>query len=112
MGAGLRLAAQARRCGQIHLVTWPGVKAARRLRLGDPRRPRSCPGDQPRRYHDLRGAYITDIDRVADTATTPVLARRATPACRRRSTSSSTPQDLAGAANRPAKRRARLKIVK
>lgn len=133
----LRLEAQARRRGQVHLVTWPGVKAARRLRLGeipddaatDPKTGRSIWApvksirrswnqtakaagvDQPHRYHDLRAAYITDIDRVAGATTTRLLARHA---------SMSTTQkyigldgkELAGAADRAAKRRAGLKVVK
>lgn len=133
----LRLEAQARRRGQIHLVTWPGVRAARRLRLGEipddaavdhkTGRPiwvplksirkswntsaKAAGVDQPHRYHDLRAAYITDIDRVAGATTTRLLARHA---------SMSTTQkyigldgkELAGAADRAAKRRAGLKVVK
>ena len=133
----LRLEAQARRRGQVHLVTWPGVRAARRLRLGevpddtavDPKTGRSIWAplksirkswntsaekagvDQPHRYHDLRAAYITDIDRVAGATTTRLLARHA---------SMSTTQkyigldgkELAGAADRAAKRRAGLKVIK
>jgi len=133
----LRLEAQARRRGQVHLVTWPGVRAARRMRLGetpddaavDPKTGRSIWApvksirrswnrtataagvDQPHRYHDLRAAYITDIDRVAGATTTRLLARHA---------SMSTTQkyigldgrELAGAADRAAKRRAGLKVVK
>ncbi|MBP6770271.1 MAG: hypothetical protein KA171_21010 [Reyranella sp.] len=133
----LQLEAQARRRGQTHLVTWPGLKATRRMRLGeapaddavDPVTGRSIWGplksirkswntsakaagvDHPHRYHDVRAAYITDIDRVAGATATRLLARHASMSTTQKYIGLDD-QELAGAANRAAKRRAKLKVVR
>jgi len=132
----LQLEAQARRRGQDHLVTWPGVLAARRLRLGQ------IPDDaavdaegrsiwaplksirkswntsakaagvaHPHRYHDVRAAYITDIDRVAGATATRLLARHASMTTTQKYIGLDD-QELAGAANRAAKRRAKMTVVR
>ena len=133
----VRLEAQARRRGQKHLITWPGVKAARRMRLGEipadeavdrgtgqsiwapvksirkswNTSARKAGVDDPHRYHDLRAAYITDIDQVASTTDTRLLARHASIATTQKYIGIAD-RGLAGVANRAAKRRARLKVVK
>ncbi len=132
-----RLAAQAIRRGQTRLITWPGLGWARRVFRGvmpaddatDPEtslsiwRPlksirRSWNGsarragiDQPQRYHDVRAAYITDIDRVASATTTRLLARHASMATTQKYIGL-VDSELAEAANVAAKRRAKMKIVK
>lgn len=131
-----RLAAQARRRGATRLITWPGSGWARRVARGeipadDARdedgrsiwRPlksiatswrgsaKRAGVEHPHRYHDLRAAYITDIDRVAGPTATRLLARHASMATTQRYIGLQD-SELGRAANKAAKRRARLRVVK
>jgi integrase len=75
-----RLVKQARTRGQDHLITWPGPQHTWNVRMGrgvprDAWRPlksvrkswatsaKDAGIEKPRRFHDVRGAYITQVAR-------------------------------------------------
>jgi integrase len=81
----LNLEAQALARGQAHLVTWPGRKKWRRWLGGEPvdnadwvpltgitrswkTSARAAGIQQPRRFHDVRARYITEVAKVHPTA--------------------------------------------
>jgi len=99
-----RLARQARTRGVRHLVTWPGTTVAQRLKAGHD--PKTIPADAynwrplksirnawrrtaetagiaaPRRFHDLRAAYISEVaanEKSADDQGKKMTRRRGTP---------------------------------
>lgn len=97
-----RLAAQARRRGVRHLVTWPGPKHWKAVLRDEPpdgltwiplksiRRAwqttaknlkiKGVKVTRPHRFHDLRARFITEVAKVAPTAVTQQAARHADPA--------------------------------
>lgn len=108
---------QARRRGQVRLVTWPGPKWARLPGQQPPReawrplttikRSWGATGagiDQPRRFHDLRAAYITNVARIGSAKVTKELARHASMATTERYIKL-VDNELATAANLAARRR-------
>lgn len=131
------LAHQARRRGQTRLITWPGIGWARRVSRGvvpaddvtdtttglSVWRPlksvtTSWKGsaeragiENPHRFHDVRAAYISAIDRVASATITRLLARHASMATTQKYIGVDG-GELAEAADVAAKRRAKLKVVK
>ena len=133
----LRLEAQARRRGQENLVTWPGIKWARRCSLG--RWPDDATLDEttgrsvwqplksvrrswrtsvaaagveaPHRFHDTRAAYISDVARLGSSTITKNLARHASMATTE-GYIAVVAQDLPEAAAEAARRRVNLKVVK
>jgi integrase len=122
------LARQARRRGQTRLVMWPGRYWFKKQRRGE-RVPNEAwqplttfrrawtdtierAGiERPRRFHDLRAAYITNIARLGSSAITKGLARHASMATTERYIKLVEHQ-LAEAADRAAKSRPRLKVVR
>jgi integrase len=122
------LARQARRRGQTRLVMWPGRDWFKKQRRGE-RVPNEAwqplttfrrawtdtierAGiERPRRFHDLRAAYITNIARLGSSAITKGLARHASMATTERYIKLVEHQ-LAEAADRAAKSRPRLKVVR
>lgn len=129
----LRLEAQARARGTNWLVTWPGPRwAVRVARKGmipaddDPtaewqplkslrrswKRSATLAGiEQPHRFHDTRAAYITGVAKLGSSTITRRLARHASMATTERYIAVAD-QELARAADRAAKRRGKLKIVR
>ncbi len=89
----LRLAEQARSRGQIHLITWPGPEHVWNAKRGreipqDAWRPlqsvrkswattaKDAGIERPHRFHDVRGAYITQIAEKTESALLIRLAAR------------------------------------
>jgi integrase len=122
------LARKARRRRQKFLVTWPGRHWFKKARRGE-----AVPDDawqplktirrswtdtidragieNPRRFHDLRAAYITNAAKLGSSALTKGLARHASMATTERYIGVAR-NDLAEAANLAAERRSRLRVVK
>lgn len=124
----LWLARRARRRGQTRLVMWPGPKWHRAAARGEP-----VPNDawqplktirrawtatigragieHPRRFHDLRAAYITNAAKLGSSTLTKGLARHASMATTERYIKI-VEDDLARAANRAAEARPKLRVVR
>lgn len=108
---------QARRRGQVRLITWPGPKWAklpgqrpppeawRPLRTIKRSWATTAAGiEQPRRFHDLRAAYITNVARIGSAKVTKGLARHASMATTERYIRL-VDSELSTAANLAARRR-------
>jgi integrase len=124
----LWLARRARKRGQTRLVMWPGPKWLRAFRCGE-----AIPNDawqplktirrswtntidraeieHPKRFHDLRAAYITNAAKLGSSTLTKGLARHASMATTERYIKI-VEDDLARAANRAAEARPKLRVVR